>query len=291
MEQVEIHITGKDPITATLWTAVSPKGFVLIQPATGVPQDFYRSFAEYLNGLDFHVLTYDYRGIGRSRIKDLRHYDVSMSDWMLEDTVYVTDWVSKRFKELPLLAVGHSVGGHAIAISPATQTLTAGVMIASHAGVTALIQSPVERFRVGVVMRVLTPILCRLCGYMPARRLGLGENLPSAMMQQWSGWTRLPNYFYDDPLLRAAERASQVKIPLLVLGFDDDPWANPRAISRLLEPLKNAAIERQHIQHQNVGLPGIGHMGFFRKRNAQALWPIVSDWLLKHSQSRPAAHP
>lgn len=291
MEQLEIHITGKDPIRATLWTAASPKAFVLIQPATGVPQDFYRSFAEYLHGLGFHVLTYDYRGIGRSCLKDIRQYDVSMSDWMLEDTVYVTDWVRERFTQLPLLAVGHSVGGHAIALSSATQALRAGVMIASHAGITALIQAPMERLRVGMVMRVLAPILCRLCGYMPARRLGLGENLPRSVMQQWSRWTRLANYFYDDPLLGARERAGQVRIPLLVLGFDDDPWANPQAISQLLGPIKNAPIERLHIQHKNVGVPGIGHMGFFRKRNAQALWPIVGDWLLKHSQSRPAAHP
>ncbi|MCX5463015.1 alpha/beta hydrolase family protein [Alcaligenes parafaecalis] len=285
MEQVTIQQAGKDPISATLWPAANAKAVILIHPATAVPQDFYLLFAEHLNSLGFVVLTYDYRGIGRSCQKDIRQYKVSMSDWMLEDAVYVTDWLAERFQGLPLLALGHSVGGHAIAISPATRSVHAAVMIASHAGITALIQPLMERVKVGLIMRVLTPVLCRLCGYMPSRRLGFGENLPRGVMQQWSRWTQKPHYFYDDPPLNAKERASRVDIPLLVLGFDDDPWANPQAISRLLEPLSNAPIERLHLKHKKLGLPHIGHMGFFRKRNAEALWPIVVDWLVAQSES------
>ena len=291
MEQVTIHATGKDPIVATLWPASKAKASIIIHPATAVPQDFYRSFAEHLHSKGFTVLSYDYRGIGRSCLKDLRHYPVSMSDWMLEDAVYVTEWLAERFQGLPILAVGHSVGGHSIAISPATRSVQAAVMIASHAGITALIQQPMERIKVGLIMRVLTPVLCHLYGYMPGRRLGFGENLPRGVMRQWSRWTGLPHYFYDDPQLKARERASQVDIPILVLGFDDDPWANPQAISRLLEPLTNARIERLQLEHKKLGLPHIGHMGFFRKRNAEALWPIVVDWLVAQSESSSKAHP
>ncbi|MES5323245.1 alpha/beta hydrolase family protein [Alcaligenes phenolicus] len=290
MQQVTIQQAGKDPISATLWPAADAKASIIIHPATAVPQDFYRPFAEHLNSQGFIVLSYDYRGIGRSRQKDIRQCDVSMSDWMLEDAVYVTDWVAHRFNGLPMLAVGHSVGGHAIAISPATRSVKAAVMIASHAGVTALIEKPMERFRVGLIMRVLTPVLCGLYGYMPTRRLGFGEDLPRGVMQQWSRWTQKPHYFFDDPQLDAKQRASQVDIPLLVLGFDDDPWANPRAISRLLEPLGKARIERHQLEHKQLGLAHIGHMGFFRKRNAEALWPIVVDWLIAQSESGPASN-
>lgn len=287
MEQLTIQEAGKDPISASLWTAHEAKAAIIIHPATAVPQDFYIPFAEHLHQQGFTVLSYDYRGIGRSCLKDIREYDVSMSDWMLEDAVYVTDWVRQHVQGLPILAVGHSVGGHAIAISPATRSVDAAVMIASHAGITALIQPPLERFKVGLIMRVLTPILCRVCAYMPSRRLGFGEDLPRGVMQQWSRWTRKPHYFYDDPELQTKERAAKVHIPILVLGFDDDPWANPKAISRLLEPLTQAAITRHQLEHKKLGLAHIGHMGFFRKRNAEALWPIVIDWLQMHSQGNP----
>ncbi len=46
----------------------------------------------------------------------------------------------------------------------------------------------------------------------------------------------MPEYFYDDPEWDARQRAGKITLPILVLGFDDDPWANTEAISRLLAP-------------------------------------------------------
>lgn len=130
-------------------------------------------------------------------------------------------------------------------------------------------------------MRVLAPLLCRVLGYMPGRKLGLGEDLPRDVMLQWSRWTTLPRYFFDDPAVDAARRMSRVRIPLLVLGFDDDPWANPAAISMLIAPLTNAKIERHQIAPRQADMRAIGHMGFFRKRSEERLWPRVGSWLLE----------
>jgi len=116
---------------------------------------------------------------------------------------------------------------------------------------------------------------------MPGRKLGLGEDLPRGVMLQWSRWTTLPRYFFDDPAMDAAGRMARVRIPLLVLGFDDDPWANPGAMSLLIEPLVNARIERRQIAPRDAGMPAIGHMGFFRKHAAERLWPQVGSWLLE----------
>jgi len=114
---------------------------------------------------------------------------------------------------------------------------------------------------------------------MPAKRLGLGEDLPAPVMRQWGRWSAMPGYFYDDPDWDARRRAAEVRLPLMMMGFDDDPWANPEAITRLIEPVKNAKIDRREIRHADFGLPGVGHMGFFRTRCAEKLWPIVGQWL------------
>lgn len=289
MQQLAIQIPGKSAVGASLWQVEQACGVVLLHPATAVTQQFYQAFAVYLSGLGLHVLTYDYRGTGRSRPARMRDANASMADWMEDDVGAVTRWAGARFPGLPLLAIGHSVGGHAIALSSASSALRAGVMIASHAGVTRTIRGLAERARVWGVMRVLTPVLCAVYGYMPGRRLGLGEDLPAPLMRQWSRWSRLPRYFYDDPAMQASERAARVHLPLLVLGFDDDPWANPGAIDLLLEPLLNARIERRHIAPSAVGVPHIGHMGFFRQRCADALWPQVGSWLLRQCDTR--VHP
>ena len=279
-EDLSITVPDAGTISATYWPAREPRALVLLHPATGVPQGYYQGFARYLTDAGLSVLTYDYRGIGRSRPPSLRGYDVRMSDWIDHDVPAVTAWARERFPQLPLLAVGHSVGGHAIALSPSSGGLRAAVMVASHAGASHTIKGWAERLRVRFIMRVLAPVLVALKGYMPNKRLGFGEDLPGAAMTQWRRWTTLPRYFFDDPAMAADARMAQLRIPLLVISFDDDPWANTSAVQMLISPLKNAQMERWHLVPRDVGLASVGHMGFFKKRSEQQLWGRVANWLL-----------
>jgi len=285
MDNEAVSITTADggSIAARLFPAAEARALVLLHPATAVTQGYYEHFARWLAGLGLHVLTYDYRGTGASRGASLHACTVTMADWMNEDVGAVTRWAAERFPALPLLAVGHSVGGHAIALSEDSERLRAAVLVASHAGTSRLIQGRRERLRVRFVMRVLTPLLCALFGYMPGRRIGLGEDLPASVMRQWSRWTSRPRYFFDDPTMHAERRMRRQRLPLLVLGFDDDPWANPDAIGMLVAPLANARVERRQIAPKDAGVPVIGHMGFFRKRCAAVLWPQIGDWLLERA--------
>lgn len=284
MNLITIPVKQGDVLAATVWERSDAKALVILHPATAVSQAFYKDFAEYLYAMGFNVLTYDYRGIGHSRSGTLQHCHVSMSDWIEQDVGCVTAWAKLRFPSLLLMAVGHSVGGHAILLSTATRSLHAAVLVASHAGVTRTIQQTQEKLRVWFLLRILAPVLCRTFGYMPARRLGLGEDLPAPVMLQWGRWSAMPDYFYDDRAWDARRRASEVTLPLLVLGFDDDPWANSAAITRLMAPVENAKIERREIRHADYGIPAVGHMGFFRTRCAEKIWPEVGRWLASRCQ-------
>lgn len=130
------------------------------------------------------------------------------------------------------------MGGHAVL----TQSLQAAVIVASHAGMTSTIKRTVEKVRVWYLLRVLGPVFCSIFGYMPARRLGLGEDLPAPVMRQWGRWSAMPGYFYDDPDWNARQRAGEITLLVLVMGFDDDPWANSEAIARLMEPVQKAKL-------------------------------------------------
>ncbi len=282
---------GRIPIEATCWQVPGAAATVLLHPATAVTQAYYEAFAAWLAGRGFNVVTYDYRGTGRSRPHSLRGFKVTMSDWIDKDVAAVTRWAAERFPGLPLLAVGHSVGGHAVGLSPETARLQAAVLVASHAGATHTVRGWAERLRVRFVLRVLAPLLCALFGYMPGKRVGLGEDLPRGVMLQWARWTALPRYFFDDPAVDAATRMARVGIPLLVLGFDDDPWANPVAVDMLVSHLVKASVERRNIDPRAAGLPAVGHMGFFRRRCETVLWRQVADWLqVQARQAQEAGH-
>ncbi|MDB5973028.1 MAG: putative hydrolase [Hydrocarboniphaga sp.] len=288
-ETIEIQAADGYRLHGTLHRPESgPHGLVLIHPATAVTEKLYLSFAEFLTEQGLMAVTYDYRGMGRSAPKSLRGFQARMRDWMELDVTAVTEWAQQQFPQLPLLAVGHSVGGHALGISDATRHLRAAVMVASQAGYIGNIELPSERRRVHLLLTVIAPIALRLFGYLPGR-LGLGGDLPAGVAREWLAWCSQPDYFFEDPTLQARRRFGDKHLPLFVIGFDDDLWATPRGITALVRNFRHCDIDRRQFSPIEVGVEAIGHMGFFRRAMRPRLWPQVSGWLLAQLERHEAA--
>lgn len=279
-ERISIPVSEGGALAGTLRMPADgvPRAAVVIHPATAVAERLYTGFSEYLAENGYAVLTYDYRGTGASGSPKANR-TIRMRDWMMHDVPAAAGWMAERFPDLPHLAVGHSIGGHAMALDNGTERLLGFVAIASHAGVTRTIEDPKERLRVGLVLRVLGPLTGRLLGVVPGRKVGLGEDMPGAAMLEWSRWSRRPNYFFDDPSMQAAERAARVTSEVLSIGFSDDLWATPGQINAIYGRLPNASLERRTYTPDDAGLPAIGHMGFFRRGAKDKLWPEVLVWL------------
>lgn len=250
--------------------AAGPRALVVIHPATAVPERLYSGFASYLAVNGYAVVSYDYRGTGRSGTPKSSKA-VRMRDWMEQDVPEVAQWAAARFPNLPRLAIGHSVGAHALALGSGVDGLRGMVSIASHAGVTATVRGLAERAKVWFILSAAGPLASRVLGYMPGGKLGLGEDIPAAAMLEWGGWSKLPGYFFDDPTLHAAERAAQVTVPLLAIGFSDDPWATPQQIEAITDRLTSADVERRTYSPADAGVRVIGRMGFFRRGMRGAL--------------------
>ncbi len=114
MESVIIPVSQGGFVAATLWQRHKAKALVIVHPATAVVQGFYKGFAEYLYKRGFSVITYDYRGTGLSKSGRVRHNKNTMSDWIEQDVGCITAWAKARAPGLTLLAIGHSIGGHAV---------------------------------------------------------------------------------------------------------------------------------------------------------------------------------
>lgn len=255
------------------------KGVVQINPATAVVSRLYRPFAEYLSSEGWDVVCYDYRGTGASKDPALRPREIGFTTWAEYDVSDVTCYVNQRFFGLPHLAVGHSFGGHAFGFSDATNLLDGAVLVAAHVGCYRHVRGLFERLRVWFLLKLALPAAGLFVDTIPSRQFGVGDDLPAGVAFEWSRWTSMENYFFDDEALRLKERFASVRVPLLSIGIDDDPWAPPHAVDALAAHFTGTTVERwQRGPAHSHGRP-VGHIGFFRRAHRDTFWPELERWL------------
>ena len=266
-----LHLPGRAP----------PVGLVLVNAATGVPGRYYASFASALAERGLAALTWDYRGIGASRPRELRGFGARMRDWIDLDTEGVIAWARVAHPGLPLLAVGHSLGGHAIGLCDGSRHLAGAALVSSAVAWIGYVQGAQERLRVRALLQVIGPALILATGYAPKRWTGMAEDLPGPAFREWAHWIGQRRYFFDDASMDAAARFARVKAPLLLVGADDDPWTPAASIDQLGSYFTGAACERWQIAPATTSTGRVGHAGFFRKEHRDTLWPRLTDWLLR----------
>jgi predicted alpha/beta hydrolase len=259
---------------------------VLINSATAVPRQVYRSFAGYLARRGSAVLTYDYRGTGDSRQKSLVGYNqskslagfqASMADWAALDATVAVTWMRERYANLPLGYVGHSFGGQALGLLPNNTEISRALLVASQAGYWKLMTSP-ERYRVYALLNFVGVPLTRLLGYAPGR-MGLGLDLPKGVFLQWVRWVMSKRYMFDDPTLEALANFPNYRGALRALCISDDPWATRPAVDLLCSGFTSIAPEIDTITPNDIGVARIGHFGFFRSQHRDTLWRGAAEWL------------
>ena len=106
------------------------KGAVLIVPAMGCGQDYYKSFASWLAAQGFTVATFDYRGTGLSRCGALRGFKADIFDWARLDRAAMISALPQR----PLYWIGHSLGGQILPLVPNHALIKKAVTDATAAG-------------------------------------------------------------------------------------------------------------------------------------------------------------
>lgn len=255
--------------------AGEPVAQIIIHGATATPQRYYGSFARHLAWRGFRVLTYDYRGIGRSRVEPLAEETVTMDGW-IDDAAAAQRWLVERDPGLPLLAIGHSFGGQIAAAVDAGRSPEGLLLVASGSGHWRG-YAPAQRPQLWLTWNVGVPLLARGFGYVPGWA-GLGEDLPAGVARQWARWCLSPEYFASErPDLR--DRLAAYDGRVLALGFSDDDFAPEGNVRWLVQQLASADVEHQQLHPQQLALPSVGHFGAFRATAAATLWPRLVGYL------------
>ncbi len=252
------------------------RGSVLLLSGTGIPRRFYAPFADHLASRGLATLTLDYRGIGDSRPARWRGFEATKQDWGKKDFSGGFEWLEQTVPHGPRLVFGHSVGGQLLGMMDRPQAIDGVATFGTSFGYWRQMDGAYGWF-VGGLWYVGIPLLTRLFGYMPSSSLGLGEDLPAGVAQEWARWGRRSDYFTSE--LADHPGFASLRAPWLALYATDDQVATPANAQPMLALYPNATTRVEQLDPAEHGHRSIGHLSFF-SRHKSDLWPIASDWLV-----------
>lgn len=262
--------------------AASPSGVVVILGAMATPSRFYARLADHLASRGLSTVRFDYRGVGHSRERSLRHERAGVLDWTVRDVEAVLAWARAHHPGLPLALLGHSLGGQALGIAPTAHRADAFVLVASQSGWVGHWPG-LSRLRMELLWRAIVPGITRAYGYLPGWT-GIGEDVPANVAREWAGWCTTPGYV-TGALPAASLHFGDVRGPVLAWSFSDDAYAPRGSVEELLSWMRAATIEHRPTRPGDALPKRIGHFGFF-KESATALWDETADWLLARLATR-----
>ena len=246
-------------------------GAILIVPAMGTSQIYYGPFATWAADQGFLTATFDYRGTGLSRPADLRGFKADILDWARLDCAAMVDALSKRVPGKPLYWIGHSLGGQILPFVPNHDRIAKAVTIATGSGYWRE-NAPSLRWRAWWLWYLVAPLSVRLFGYFPGKRLRKVGDLPKGVMEQWRRWCLNPEYAVGVEGDGVRAQYAAVRTPIVSFSFSDDEFMSARNTESMHGFYVNAPRAMKRFAPRDVGLKRIGHFGFFRPENADALW-------------------
>ncbi len=269
--EVDVNAADKTPIAARFYAPQIPaRGAGLVVPAMGVPQSFYAPLATWLASEGFHVATFDYRGIGRSRRGPLSLVDGDIMTWAEQDTAAVLRALADRAPGVPLTWLGHSLGGQIVPFVRENFAVSKVITIATGSGYWRENAAALRR-RVWLFWFLAVPLATPLFGYFPGTRLGMVGDLPRNVVRQWRRWCMHPDYAAGDGEAMRAAYATVIT-PITSISFTDDEMMSETNTARLHALYTRAPQKMLRLSPQDAAVPRIGHFGFFRADMREALW-------------------
>jgi len=251
--------------------AGAARASIVIGGAMGVRQSFYEPFAQWLAQQGLRVWTFDYRGSGDSRgDAPLRGFKADLFDWA-RDYEAVIDAAKAELPGGPLYLLGHSLGAQLPGFLQRPEQVDGLVSIAAGSGYWRE-NAPKLKRSILYFWFVLVPLVTRLCGYFPGRRLKKVGDLPRGVILQWRRWCLDPRYHVGAEGPSVREQFEQVRFPVVALSITDDELMTERGTRVLVDCYPNAPRRIERIAPADVAAPRIGHFGFFRDQFQSSLW-------------------
>ncbi len=274
---IYIKTSDQYALAATHWQNEMPKGIVAINAGTCVDQKFYFRFAHWLAQQNFDVLTYDYRGVGKSAPDNLKGFKASIVDWGQLDIPAVIDWMVDKYPARKRYMVGHSMGGQIVGLARNFNQIEKMVAFVPSYG-NWQNNAAKGRWKMGFRWATIFPLTVLKNGYFPASRMNMGNDWPRGVTWDWWSWgiRRLPHYKIMDNR-KIQHFYHETKVPIKAYFTTDDLIASERCIPYYKIDFASTDLEVIVLQPKDYGLEKIAHMGMFSPKSLELWKGIVND--------------
>lgn len=255
---------------------------VVIAGGAGIAAAYYRNLAAALARHGLPVLTFDYRGVGRSRTAGPDALSAGVFTWGHDDLGGALAHARARHPDAELTVVTHSFAAAILGAAPDAERITRAVFLAPHTGYWG---DYAKRWRVPLYLawHVVMPLVTRGVGHFPGRRLGLGIDLPRGVALEWAGRRRraLPTGARYRAWQDALTRYDRVAAETLVMAVTDDAFAPPAAARHLVALYPNLRARFSDVTPSAVGARRVGHIGFLRRSTGPYFWRRIAAWITR----------
>ena len=269
MNRIEIK-SKSEILSATIFGGNNQDIVLIIASATGVRQEYYQKFAEYIANNYITVLTFDYTGIGHSLRKTIKEYKNKASDWGANDIESIIQYVMTKYPQSKKVILGHSIGGQLIGLAKSSPKMDKVILVASQSGYWKYWKG-VGRVKMWFNWYLLFPFLLNIFGYLKSKKISGMENLPKNVANQWRNWGKNKDYILSDKSINETYYHKLNK-RLTSFSIDDDDFAPREAVDWMTKQYQNAEIRSIHLRPADFDVRKIGHFGVFKNKFKKTIW-------------------
>lgn len=248
---------------------------MIIVPAAGVLQSFYKKIAEFFQTSGISTITFDYAGIGKSLRGNIKDETSTLTNWGNRDLEAVIKYTIGTFHDHKIILLGHSIGGQLISLAPSSYMADKIILVAAQSGYWGYWKG-VGKIKMWANWYLLVPVLTKAFGYFPSRKLSKMENLPKNVAKEWGKWCRSSEYLFTS-LSCNNLYFDVIKCALTSISIADDFFAPKKTVEWLTSKFSNARTKNLHFTPENFKALRIGHFSLFTEKFKDSIWVILLE--------------
>jgi predicted alpha/beta hydrolase len=264
MERHAITLAHGATTEARAWPSADKRAAVVVfLPAMGTRASYYDTFGQALSDAGFHAVIGDFRNHGAGSVRPSRAIDFGYRELIREDCAELIAFARQRFPGSPVLAGGHSLGGHVTALYATLAPPGELAGLFSVAAGTVHFRAYEGRRALSVlVLTQLTDVMSRVLGIFPGHRIGFAGLEPKTQMLDWARAARTGRFMPSGDAHDYERALRDVRLPLLVLSIEDDDYAPASAARGLYGKLTGAAPTFETLALAAFGRKRVGHFSW-----------------------------